>query len=83
MKEKTAKEILEAWSKYDDVDQVMIIAVPKTGGWRWQTNLPTFEFLAGVEGVVQKLKLNEFRLPDSMAPAAPAPAKKAPPPPRK
>lgn len=61
----TPKQLLEKWAKDDDVEAVVIIGMPKGGGWKWQMTLTTFEFLAGVEGVIQKLKLGAFILPET------------------
>lgn len=56
------EELLVQWLNEGDLEAVFLVGIPKIGGWKYGTSDSSFEFLAGAEGVVQKLKLNALNV---------------------
>jgi hypothetical protein len=56
------EELLSQWLEDGNLEAVVIVGLPKIGGWKYGTSNTNFEFLAGAEGVIQKLKLNALLL---------------------
>jgi hypothetical protein len=58
----TPEELLKKWLAEKDLEHIVIIGMPKQGGWKFAFSCGEFEFLAAAEGLLQKLKLNALNV---------------------
>lgn len=58
----TPEELLKIWASDTDLEALILVGIPKSGGWKYAMSESSFEFLAAAEGVIQKVKLNALDL---------------------
>lgn len=58
-----ANELMDIWSSEGDMEIVLLVGIPKDGGWKFASSKGGgFEFLASAEGVIQKWKLDSLEM---------------------
>ncbi len=58
-----ANELMDIWSSEGDMEMVLLVGIPKGGGWKYAASKGGgFEFLASAEALIQKWKLELLEL---------------------
>jgi hypothetical protein len=58
-----ADELMDIWSSEGNMEMVLIVGIPKGGGWKYAASKGGgFEFLASAEALIQKWKLDLLEL---------------------